>query len=337
MRALLDARMRAGGVGRYARDLIREFRRPEFHLDAIAFEGSRLVPPFAPWSSHFINRRARDHDVDVIHGLHFEVPKRRSDGLVVTIPDVIPLVYPDSMLSSRRRALFKKTLERSLEAAHRIISPSSQTVTDLLGLGADPAKMTAIPHGVSPGWHRAGERERHQARARFAGGRSYIASVANDRPHKNLASLAAAARELRRSTDVEIVCRGQTTRALDPIRFLPPLSDPDLCLFYGGAELLVVPSVIEGYGLPALEALACGTPVVCGDRVGVLERISSCAVVVDVSEPSLLATAVGSLLSDEPRRSRMVEVGAEVIKELTSSAMARATLQQYESAISQSG
>lgn len=122
-----------------------------------------------------------------------------------------------------------------------------------------------------------------------------MASIYSPRPHKNFGVLIEAARLV---PGIRFVAAGAVGDA-EEVSFTGHLSDTDLRLFYGGAEVFVLPSIIEGFGLPVIEALACGTPVICGEGVRALSYIDGGAAVVVVVSGRAIASAVDEILNDE--------------------------------------
>lgn len=251
---------------------------------------------------------------------------RSSAPCVVTIQDTIPLDHPAAMPSRLRRSLFERLLRRSLSTATLVIAPSEQTAAGLLRYGGDRRKIRVVPLGVGPVFRPCADKEREAARQRFGGGAPYVAATTSVKSHKNLNGLARAAEIVRARTGLPIVCAGAlpATRGL---RRVGRVDDDALRLFYGGAELFVLPSLIEGFGYPIIESLACGTQVVCGPNVGAVDHAPEGIVVADPSDPAALAGAIEALL-DEARggRARGFAVHSAV-------AMARATASVYDEAL----
>jgi glycosyltransferase involved in cell wall biosynthesis len=234
----------------------------------------------------------------------------------------VPLDHPASLPNPLGRLVYRRVLERSLVRATRVIVPSPATKERLVQLGADPERIDVVPLGVGPGFRPSTAVEREEARRRFAGGRRYVVASTGARAHKNLAGLARAAALL--PEDVLVVATGRLEAPR--VRFVGELGGADLALLYGGAEAMVLPAFVEGFGLPAVEALACGVPVVCGPRTGALPFLGAGAVVADVGDPADLASAVRTVL--DGRRP------AAGVSELTAGAMAAATVAVYDRAVS---
>jgi glycosyltransferase involved in cell wall biosynthesis len=330
-RALLDARMAVGGVGRYRDELVGGLREVAPHLRVSVLERRRSRrwgrdAPFTPWGRTAVAREALRTGADVVHGLHLELPAMPGPS-VVTVHDVIPLVYPGAMPNPVARAYFRGMLARSLARADKVIAPSHSTAGDLVRHGAPHRKIEIIPIGVGGRFRPLDESDRERARSRYARGRPYVASVAEARAHKNRRVLAEVAHLL---PDTTFVCRGSRLRgAPGNLWFLERLSMEDLALFYAGAELLLMTSLIEGYGLPALEAAACATPVLAGRRVGVAAYLEAGVVVVDPADPRGVATRVAGVWSDASMRRDLAEAARSAASRLTTSGMARATAELY--------
>lgn len=335
LKVLLDARMDQGGAGRYCRELARSLAAIaglDLHV-ANRRSGpiaSFATMPFTPWGRMLVGRQAAAAGVDVAHGMHFELPVWRGPRLV-TIQDLIPLDFPASMANPVRRRYFASVVDRAIQGADRILVPSELTASSIASRGADPAKVDVIPLWPSHAFTPLSPHEVDAARARFAGGARYIAAVSHPRPHKNLSTLFKAS-SLLASEGMAVVFAGADPR-VEGMRWVGSLSDEDLRRFMGGAEVFVLPSLIEGFGLPAVEALACGTPVLCGPGVGALPWIRSCAVVGDVTEAAAIADTLMSLLQDEARLAELSQAAPASVEKLTLDRATHATLAAYEKVI----
>jgi glycosyltransferase involved in cell wall biosynthesis len=328
---LLDGRMAAGGVGRYRDELVAalQFVAPQLHVTVLERKTTGRLgrdAPFTPWGRAVVARLARRAGVDLLHSLHLELPETNAPSLV-TIHDVIPLEFPPSMHSPLARSYFRRLLMRSVTRGHKIIAPSELTASDLVRHGAPHDKIEVIPIGVGKPFEPVDESARDRARSRFARGRAYVGSVAEARAHKNRRVLAAVADLL---PDTAFVCRGSPLpRAPDNLWFVERMLIKDLALFYAGAELLVMTSVIEGYGLPVLEAAACGTPVVAGPRVGVVPFLGEGVSVADPDEPVAIAQRVAAISGDAPLRRDLSRAARAAASKLTALAMATSTAELY--------
>lgn len=335
-RILLDLRMQHAGVGRYGGDLADAIRSLPGGPEVCTFDAGTEIwqrlrrAVFTPWGRASVLRQARKAGVDLIHGLHLEIPDTREIPTVVTIQDLIPREFPDSTPNPLRRFGFNRIVERSLRNSARVIVPSPATREALAGIGADLGKIRVIPVGVSRRFTPLSQPERDEARRQYAGGGRYVSASTREKAHKNIDGLAEAAAILQKEVDVPILCSGWTNRGLPPpLRYVGRLPDDDLRAFYGGAEALVLPSLVEGFGLPALEALACGVPVVCGPRTGALPYIRPGVVEVDVTRPAEIAMGLRRMLTDDDLRKKLSEDGLAAVGKLTIEETARSTVDVY--------
>lgn len=335
LRALLDFRIQEGGVGRYGRTLLDGLRRTETDVMATAItSGGRLSrAPLTPLGRLHVRSEVRRRRPELLHGLHLELPPLAGVPSVVTVLDVIPLEHTASMPGRLRRAVYRRMVEASLRRATLCIAPSEATEAALVALGADPAKLRIVPLAVDRVFRPSSEHERGQARRRFTGGRRYVAASVTRRAHKNAPVLEAAARTLRARTGVPVISSGTPLPELASLRFTGWLSDDELRCFYGGAEAVCVPSLSEGFGLPAAEALACGVPVVCGQGVGALPYLRPGVLVADVGDPQSVAGRLAQLVEDEDFRARLGEAGRAAVLTLSVEALAAATAGVYREAV----
>ena len=330
--------MNAGGVGRYRDELVNG-------LVGTALEHEFLVVRresdsrfgwdacFAPWGLRRVRREALRSRADLLHGLHLEVPQLATVPLVVTIPDLIPLDFPSSMPNFLYRSWFHRLVTSSVQRAARVIVPSAVTASSLIRRGTSASKIKIIPLGVGSPLNPIEKPERLRAQTSFGSGGPYVAAVAESRPHKNRAGLFAVAAQL---PDVTFSCRGEPSAdAPENINFVPYLSESDLALFYGGAEVLLMMSLMEGFGLPALEAAACGTPVLCGSEVGGAPYLGAGRLAIDPHDPWGTARRLRAFLRDEDLKKETSRAAEAAASRLTRGAMAANTLALYMEVLSE--
>jgi glycosyltransferase involved in cell wall biosynthesis len=330
-RVLLDARVSAGGVGRYSRDLSSGLR--SLHdVDPVVVEAPHSTVarfgamPFTPWGRSLVAVTAAKQDVDLIHGLHLELPDS-SLPMVVTVHDLIPLQHPGSMPQRWRQGTYRSILKNSLHRARRVIVPSQSTQRALEDQGFGGA-VEVIPHGVSDLFRPLEPQEKAKARARFGSGRAYVSAIASPKAHKNSSVSLETGRLLEASTGVPVVHIGEGPRGAR-VDALGTLSDAELRLFFGGAEAFLCTSLTEGFGLPSLEALACGTPVLCGSGLGALPFLGDGVRVGDVTDPVALAASLQAFLEDGAQRDAACRSGLEAARSLTIEAMCARTAAVY--------
>ena len=318
--------MAKGGSLRYAEDLatgLRSLEAPEVKVLEVGRETARA---FSPRGNRAVAQLAGRWEVDLIHGLHLEVP-RTTVPCIVTVHDLIPLEHPGLMPSRTRRVLYRRVIAQALARARLVLVPSKMTADSLVAYGLSRERIRIVPHGVSRRFRPPTTRERDAARERFGGGEPYVAAVSGIKEHKNLPLLCEVAERLT-SLGVKVVARVSGAISVPPsIVLLNHLSDDQLRMFYGGAEAFLLPSMIEGFGLPLLEAAACGTPCIAGRRVGATSYIGHAVEVVDIGD---VDSTVGSILRARERDRDSVR---RAVSGLTLTGMAERTAAVYREAI----
>lgn len=301
------------------------------------------------WEQTLLPVLLRRLRIDVLHSPHHTTPVaplpcRR----VVTIHDVTFYIYP-GRYGPARRLYMRTTTRLSLQLADAIIVPSATVRDDLHRLlGVSPSRVRVVPEGVNPRFQPPSD-ESHLAtiRARYAGGEPYILNVGSLEPGKNQTTLVRAYRRLRdRGYRQRLVIAGQRAWRYQPLIKLRDelgLTDvvhlagyvpaPDLPALYGGADLFVFPSLYEGFGLPVLEAMACGTPVVCSNRGALPELVAGAALVVNPYRPRDLTEAMALVLDTPELREQLRRAGRERASQFTWEHTAADTLSLYRRVI----
>jgi glycosyltransferase involved in cell wall biosynthesis len=278
------------GTARYLTNLLAELERDsELEVRRYSFGGpgrlTRLVRDTL-WYLTMLPRRARRERVDVLHCPGLRAPLRASVPVVVTIHDVAVLREPRSF-NRWTRLYSRRTLPRVAKAARRIVVGSEFTareVTELLGVPA--GKLRVIPYGVG---------EPFTAEGPAAEGR-YVLSVATLEPRKNLRRLIEAfERSGLDDHELRIVGArgwGGVRVGGDRVRWLGEVDDDELAKLYRGAACAAYISLYEGFGLPVLEAMACGTAVVAPSRPPFTEFADGVAVLVDPLDTDSIAAGL---------------------------------------------
>ncbi len=262
---------------------------------------------------------------------------------VATLHDLTPLLFPH--LHPWRRVLGFRLLARaSLRRCDRIIVYSANTRRDLLnGRMAMDDAVVNIPVGVNPGLRPGVATEDFLRRYQLP--RPFILTVGVLEPRKNHIILFEALRHLReRGEDVSLVVIGREGwhwsnplarpqfQALAPwVQVIADLPDADLAEFYNRAAVLAYPSLYEGFGLPVLEAMACGTPVVCSSASALPEAGGDAALYADPHDPIAFADQLSRVLTDSALRHRMVEAGLRRARQFSWRRSAEQTIALYQS------
>jgi len=354
------------GIGSYARGLLAGFaelpdppavtlllaahRDVPAEVSATVHPAPRRIPVVHPTlqpvaDTLFVARALRGADADLYHAIEFGQPLRTRLPVVVTVHDLIPFVMSREYPWVRRARLLGLRLLRGADA---IIAVSEATRRDVLRLGhADPARVTVVPEGIAPVFRPASPEAVAALRARLGVDGPYLLAVGTFDPRKRLATLAAVARAVRRDHDVALVIAGdqgtfveRVTGGLadagltDHSRVIGHVSTDDLVTLYSGAACFVFTSAYEGFGLPPLEAMACGTPAVVFDNSSLREVSGGAAVVVPDGNIASMAAAINSLLDDAGERERRQADGLAWAARFTWQRAAMLTLEVYRTAMS---
>ncbi|MCX6353816.1 MAG: glycosyltransferase family 1 protein [Candidatus Aureabacteria bacterium] len=279
-------------------------------------------------------RLLREEGVDLFHSTNFMAPIRRFGGkLVLTIHDIIPLKFPEYAPRSKKSRLFplyKWLMKRLASSADIIIADSEHSRGDIIKhLGIPPHKVKTVYLGVDPKYRPLGANVKEQVRRELKIKDRLALYAGRADPYKNLISLVKAAREInaRGGIHCAVVVAGEKdsrypeveeyireTHMQDDVLFPGSLDEDALIPLYNAADLLVLPSLYEGFGLPPLEAMACGTPVVCSNRASLPEVVGDAAVLVDPMDVHAIAGAIERVCTDQDLRARLIRAGLERAK-----------------------
>lgn len=230
---------------------------------------------------------------------------------VVTIFDASVFAHPECF-SRSFRAYYRALLPRLARRALRVVTISEHSRRELVQQGvATAGALEVVPCGVSPQFRTGG------APGSWAARQPYVLTVGSRDPRKNLAGLAAAWRLGGEALPRLLVAGGEARAfARELVPELPPgvellgrVSEEDLRGLYAGAELFVFPSLYEGFGLPPLEAMACGVPVLVSDIPAHREVCGDAGHYFDPRDPASIAAAVRQVLGSPPERARLRAAG----------------------------
>ena len=317
-------------------------------LTALAGERLRVVDaPISPFSLRqqwAIPRTLRRLRADLYHSPYYLMPYWPGVPTVVTVYDLIPLLFPQHV-SPTARLLFRWMTALALRAASRVIVISQATRRDLLTFyHLPPQKVTAIPLAADPGFHPPPPAEVNRVRRKYdALPENYLLYLGINKPHKNLVRLIDAfSRFTFHVSRFTLVIAGawdsrypeprQRAEALgleNVVRFLGPVPEADLPALYSGATLFVFPSLYEGFGLPVLEAMACGTPVVCSNTSSLPEIVGEAALTFDPLDVTEMAAKIEEALHDEALREEMRGKGLQQAAKFSWERTAQETLKVY--------
>jgi glycosyltransferase involved in cell wall biosynthesis len=367
MRIVLDIRTiddHFPGIGRYAfqltRALAREKDRGElvllsnagpantrFDLTALASEPDvRIIPTpvrsFTAMEQLRLPLALRKLSPTATHFPYMVMPYAAPRPVVLTIHDIIPLRLPH-FFTLRQRLLYRASLSLALRTATVVISVSEATLSDLTSVfHLDASRLVVIREGVGEQFRPYHREEMDHLRKIHSLPEQYILYVGSNKPHKNLPMLIRAWARLH--ANLPLVVAGSADPRFDEerreverlgladrARFLGAVTEEDLPALYSGARAFVFPSLCEGFGLPPLEAMACGAPVACSDIPSLREAAGNAALFFDPRDCESLAYALERITRDESLREDLRARGLRRAAELTWHIAATKTLEVYRS------
>lgn len=354
------------GVGHYTFELAKELARlaPGNTFDLIApaefpvevAEQVRDVPNLRTvtiktnvvtrrWRSIGLSRYLLNASLDLFHGTNYEVPLSNRSRTVLTVHDLSIFTHPETHEPRIvRRA--RRRLPIMVRAAAQIVTPTEGVKREVVGrFKIDPASVAVTPEAPRQTFRPIETGETIEVRRRLKIDDDFILFVGTIEPRKNLATLVRAFAELIRSTThrPQLVIAGpkgwQTAefdRAVaeaklgDRLRTIGYAGDDDLRALYSSCRAFVYPSLYEGFGLPLLEAMACGAPVIASRIDAHQEILGPHAILVDPADESALAHAINRLLDNADERARLSQAGLAHAARYSWEKTARLTLDVYE-------
>jgi glycosyltransferase involved in cell wall biosynthesis len=305
------------GTARYLRKLLAALERePGLELRRHRFPGSSRPAKVARDTAWYLGAlpvtSRRD---DVLHLPAHRGPLLSAVPLVVTVHDLAVIRHPETF-NRWTRGYSRLVLPRLAKAATRVIAVSEFTAAEAVELlGIDERRVRVIPHGVEEPFTPYGT----------AAGGEYVLAVGTLEPRKNLPRVVVAAE--RAGIDVRVV-GGAGWGGVD-IESVGFVGDEELARLYRGAAALVYPSLYEGFGLPVLEAMACGTPVVTSTGSAPAAVADGAAVLVDPLDVEAIADGIQEALR---RREELRAAGLQRAETFTWEAAAKATVDVYREA-----
>ncbi len=360
----IDARKLADyGIGSYLQGLLGELVQldPGFSMVVLVGSENRHLLPELPEAWRLVEVDAPGYSVreqiavlaaavrarvGVLHVPHYVVPLFYPRPLVVTIHDIIHVLFPEFLPHALGFAYARFSIRLAVRRARRIVAVSRTTADDLKRLfGASEDRLRVIPHGVHAEFlerPEVGADERQRAALGVAG--PYLLHVGNHKPHKNAEGLLKAFQLLVNArhggvprllmvggfaSGGELAGRARAMGLGEHVRCLGYVERRALAALYRGATAFVYPTLYEGFGLPVLEAMACGVPVVAGDTPAVREVARDAVLRVNPRDVVELAGAVRRLLEQPELRAQLRERGRERARAFGWRQAAAATLEVY--------
>ena len=339
MRIAIDARkLRDYGIGTYLRNLLRQLSRQgtaheyvvfchESDCDTVEEFGPQFRPVIEPAGAYSVTEQfavpmdLRRESVDLFHAPHYVLPLLTPCRSVVTIHDCIHLRFPQYLPSRVGYAYARAQMWTATHKAARVMTVSEASKRDILRYFRVPeSRIDVIYNAIDERfWNEPAPEEIARVRERYRLTDPFILYAGNIKPHKNLERLIEAFNLLRQNSpelrDVQLLIIGDEIskyatlrRAVHRyklhkhVRFFGFVRDQTLAALYRLADVFVFPSLYEGFGLPPLEAMASGTPVITSNVSSLPEVVGDAAIMIDPYEPAAIAEAIHRVLTDAPLR-----------------------------------
>jgi len=340
----------SAGIGRFVRSLVRAVVEIDHHNEYVLIHaapnpGRAVAAPSAPnVSTREMRFRERvmsalwhqlnlpipvdflTGPVDIFHAPDFVLPHVLRGISLITVHDLAFLIHPECA-DERLRLYLEHVVPRSAARADFIITDSENTRNDVVCLlDAAPERVFDVPGGVDPSFAPATEEEVHRVRCAYRIHHPYILAVGVIEPRKNFPRLidAYSRFRVRTGTRYDLVIAGsngwlsdetyweaERSAFADDVVFTGYVPEEHLAALYSGAEVFAYPSLYEGIGLPVLEAMACGTVVVCSNTSSLPECAGDAALLFPPEDPEAIAVALESACGEPTLRAELRRRGLE--------------------------
>lgn len=282
--------------------------------------------------------------LNLFHATDFVLPPvKRGTRSIVTIHDLSFVRRPETTMPGMSLHL-NKWVPYSVERADHVIAVSKATRQDVIDLyHTPPEKISVLYHGVNPEFRPIEEEAKHKTiRHKYKLGEyPFVLSVGTIQPRKNYQRLIRAFANIDSPASLVIAgSKGWSYQDIfdevarqglaDRVHFPGFIADADLPALYRAATLFVYPSLYEGFGLPALEAMACGTPVVASNQSSLPEVIGQAGLLIDAQDEAAITAAIDRVLADKGLRQTLSEAGLKQAAKFSWPEMARNLVALYE-------
>lgn len=338
------------GVGHYtlelARNLVREYPQDQFSVvgprpfvaalkspsdQSLKLVRPTLVPVIRFWWQFSLPRYLHTHQIEIFHGTNFELPSQGDCATVLTIHDLSTFTHPETHeVRNVKRA--RRRLPDAAMSASMIICPTEavrQEIKELLGIPLD--RVVSIHEAVRAGIRQLSAPDAERTKERWGIGDQFLLYVGTVEPRKNLLNLVKAFEQTTKVFDsLQLVIAGKRGWLVEDlfayvkaspvgqrVIFTEYVSDTDLSALYSSCMLFVYPSRYEGFGLPPLEAMSCGAPVIASRIPSITEVVGSVARLVNPDDVADIENAIVELARSSGSRQRMSLAGVKRASEFS--------------------
>ncbi|MFH1369566.1 MAG: glycosyltransferase family 1 protein [Elusimicrobiota bacterium] len=320
------------------------FPSDNFAVDVPKFKtNSQLKRLF--WEHFYLPSAITRNKIDVFHEPSFIAPMFKKCPTVITIHDLAFIIHPECF-TFKNVLYFKAMMKRSIESSDYVIAVSESTKNDIINrFKVSPEKVKMIHSGVNEYFHRIEDKKAIKpVLEKYGITRDFILNVSLISPRKNLLNLLKSFKLMRekKSVDYQLVITGakgwlyeDIFKAVSDLSlqkdvvFTGYVSDSELLCLYNSAKIFAYPSVYEGFGFPALEAMACGCPVVASNTSSLPEICGDAALLVEPADLDELSDALYRMLTDSKLREDMIKRGFVRITKFSWRNTAKETLSLY--------
>ncbi len=370
MRIGIDARFYGSlgkGLGRYTQRLVENLEKTDHHNHYVVFLGKENFDEYQPKAGNFQKVLApwrwytfaeqinmplllKKYDLDVVHFPHFNVPLLYRKKFVVTIHDLILIHFPTVKNTTRNKLFYwlkflsyKLVIRSAVKRAAKIIAVSRFTKDDILfHYRVDPDNVV-VTHEAWDAFSGYSNHDEEKTLAKYGIIKPYLLYVGNAYPHKNLEKCVMAFKSIaEKRKDLYFVLVGREdyfykqikeavrARNIPRVVFADFVPDGDLGCVYKNALLFVFPSLYEGFGIPPLEAMANGVPVISSGHACMKEVLGESAACFDASSANAIARGIEKVLENPEWQRELVRRGYTRVKKYSWEKMASETLDVYK-------
>ncbi len=329
----IDARMiNMSGIGTYIQHLMghgiydyalgkeEEIRKYDSEVKVIPYD----APIYSPKEQMtFPNKEVKSAGIEIIHFPHYNVPITYRGKYVVTVHDLTHIVLPEFLGNKIKYFYAKFLMSQAIERARHVFTVSENSKKDIIKYFGTPEEKISITYNAIDDdfcVKDKSEIEYLYEKYQIPKNKKRILYVGNLKPHKNLITLLRALKELGRD-DVVVLLVGKAFKSVDldkqekelgienKVIHTGMVSKEELIDFYNLADVFVFPSLYEGFGIPPLEAMACGTPVIAANNSSIPEVCGDAAVYVDGKNAKEISNALFTVLNDSELYGALIEKG----------------------------
>ena len=331
----IDARMiEMSGIGTYIQHLMgnglydyalgneEEISRYDKEVKIIPYDAAIYSPKE---QLSFPNKEVKQAGISIMHFPHYNVPISYRGKYAVTVHDLIHIVFPEFLGNKVKYEYARFLMNQALKRAEHIFTVSENSRKDIQKyFGTDENKISITNNAIDEDFRikQASKIDYLYTKYGIPKDKSKILYVGNLKPHKNLVTLLKAIKEMDRE-DLVVLLVGKAFKSLDleeqerqigiadQVLHTGMVSKEELIDFYNLADLFVFPSLYEGFGIPPLEAMACGTPVIAADNSSIPEVVGDAALPFNGNDAKELAERIAGVLNDEELRNSLIAKGIE--------------------------